>query len=255
MSNLITITTDFGYQDWYVGAMKGVICSINPESKIVDISHSVQAQDVRGGALVLEQSTEYFPAGTVHLCVVDPGVGSQREPCAFLLSNQQIYVVPDNGLITLLLQKHSILKAKVLKNPEYRLDTLSNTFHGRDVFAPAAAHLSQGLDFEKLGSDLDNPVLLDIKNPVLEGYELKGEIIYVDVYGNCITNIKEKEVLRLKAKDWVLEMQTTYSSVGTGEALGYVGSSNYLEIAVNQGHAASQLQLEVGDEVVAILNN
>src|SRR5712691_6438607 len=184
---LVTLTTDFGLRDPFVGIMKGVILSICPTARLVDLTHEVEPQDILGGCLTLEAAVPFFPAGTVHLVVVDPGVGSARRAIA-LRTGGGYLVGPDNGVLTPAFER-SGWTAVALTAPEYRLPSVSRTFHGRDVFAPAAAYLAAGIPLERLGSTLTDPVRLPLPGCRLEGDALVGEVLAADRFGNLITSI------------------------------------------------------------------
>ncbi len=184
---IITLLTDFGLEDGYAAAMKGVILGIRPDARIVDISHLVPPRDVRAGAFVLASTCGFFPAGTVHVAVVDPGVGTARAAVA-IRTPRYFFVGPDNGLFSLALQRETTWESRTLENPAYRLPEVSSTFHGRDIFAPAAAHLAQGAPFEEFGP----PCTLSVPDwtaVVRSGESCTGEIIHVDHFGNAVTNL------------------------------------------------------------------
>ena len=189
--SIITLLTDFGIEDGYVGTIKGVILSVNPSAMIVDITHQIDPQDLIEAAYVIKSSYRYFPKGTVHVIVVDPGVGSDRAIVALEMMGH-IFLAPDNGVLTLLLDEGRLDSITRVNNSQYFLEPLSQTFHGRDIFAPVGAHISKGVDLKKLGSGLNRNDLvhLSIRKPSIsdEG-ELVGTIVSVDRFGNCITNI------------------------------------------------------------------
>ncbi len=255
-SPIITLLSDFGLQDGYVGTMKGVILSICPDAKLVDLSHLIAPQNVRSGAFVLLASYGYFPPGTVHLAVVDPGVGTERGAIA-VRTRSSFFVGPDNGLFSLVLRNETGWEARSLENPQFRRSPMSSTFHGRDLFAPAAAHLALGVRFDTLGSACA-PVFPRWGQPIIGKGEVQGEVIHIDRFGNAVTNVRS-EVLEKQGpgEKWTIEavksqinsIHKTYGRVGTGEALALSGSSGFVEIAVNQGNAASKLNLEMGTKV------
>lgn len=253
----ITLTTDFGTADAPVAAMKGVIASLNPNVSIVDVSHQIPPQDVRAGAFVLRSAAPYFPRGTVHVAVVDPGVGSDRRPIA-LECNGHFFVGPDNGLLPLAASRDGQAPEGFhivhLTESHYWRSVVSRTFHGRDIFAPVAAHLTLGVPLSALGSVVHDCVSLAM--PALQETDgaLSGEIIYVDRFGNCITNIPAgrlpREGARVRAGAHpVIPLRATYGDVARGEALALVNSVDLLEIAVREGNAAERLGLRVGDAV------
>ena len=260
---IITLLTDFGVEDEYVGIMKGVILTINPAATIVDISHHIDPQDLLRAAYMIQASYKYFPPGTVHVAVVDPGVGSDRDIIA-VKTKEHILLAPDNGVLTFLNNDKRIEAIVRVENPDYFLDTVSQTFHGRDIFAPVAAHLSAGLDISKLGPPLDqrNLVTLCIHEPyVSENDELIGTIASIDRFGNLITNIDEKTLKKFRktASGTRLEIQMgeykmiglsqSYESVEPQSALAIMGSRGYLEIAVSCGNAEQHFIAEKGDIV------
>lgn len=252
---LITLTTDFGWQDGYVAAMKGVILSICPEATLVDVTHDVPPQDVRHGAFVLQTAASYFPQGTVHLAVVDPGVGTRRRAVA-VRTPRACYVAPDNGLLSFVLMHEEEYTAVELANPDYHRHPVSATFHGRDIFAPAAAHICRGVPLEALGPRADDLSLFSVPRPsVVEEDTLAGEVIHVDRFGNIVSNIRREDA------DWdrvravhigghaVEHFCSTYGEGEQGELVALLGSSGYLEVAVRGGNAAEHLRVKVGDEI------
>jgi len=251
---IITLLTDFGERDGYVGAMKGVILSANPAARIVDISHDTPRQDVLAGAIVLANATRWFPPGCIHTAVVDPGVGSRRRAIA-AVCGQATYVLPDNGLITLVHRRDPIREAYAIEDEHFRLAELSGTFHGRDLFAPAAARLSLGVPPSAAGPKIADPMLLDLPFPELDpaGGWARGQILYVDIYGNLISNIPNEAIVAppqaqtLRIGSQTLQgLRRTYSDVPPGEALFLAGSSGHVEVAVREGDAASYFQTAVG---------
>ena len=259
-SGIITLTTDFGERDPYVAMMKGVILSINPDAGIVDITHQVPAGSIGEGASVIKEAYTYFPSGTVHVGVIDPGVGGKRRPIAVLAGNHS-FVGPDNGLLWPLMETQGHTDVIHLKEKRYWMDKISPTFHGRDIFAPVAAHLSLGVSPFLLGEKIDNPSTLSSPLPLKKNCDLAGEVIRVDHFGNIITNITREHLspfltskdLTIKIGGLVLrEISTTYDDVPEGQPLALIGSSGRLEIAVNMGRAADYLGQEcnVGAKVV-----
>jgi hypothetical protein len=251
---LITLLTDFGTRDAYVSSMKGVILSLNPEAVLVDLSHDVPPQDVRAGALILAEVAPCFPPGTIHLAVVDPGVGGPHRALA-AHSREQFWVGPDNGLFHLIFRQSSPLSIVTLENPAYFRPQVSATFHGRDIFAPVAAHLSLGVDLNRLGPGITDPVPLDLPEPSFTPEAIRGEIIYVDQFGNLISNIRYGEfaawrgnqAIRLKVGPVTIQgLARTYSDVAPREFLALVGSHGFLEIACAMDNAARRLNAGVG---------
>jgi S-adenosylmethionine hydrolase len=253
-SGIITLTTDFGERDPYVAMMKGVILSINPSARIVDITHGISAGSIQEASTIIKDAYRYFPSGTVHVGVIDPGVGGKRRPIA-VVAEGHFFVGPDNGLFWPIIEEHPGAEVIHLTEKRYWMDTISSTFHGRDIFAPVAAHLSRGIDPYLLGEKLDNPVALNSPSVRREHDMLVGEVIRVDHFGNLITNITGEELGEfLSSKgpivtigDLVLKgIRTTYGDVPEGEVLAMIGSSNVLEIAVNRGSARAELGDEFG---------
>ena len=252
---VITLTTDFGQTDGYVGAMKGVILSICPEAELVDISHESPPQAVEQAAYVLSTAAAYFPPGTVHLVVVDPGVGSERRPIA-VQTARSTYVSPDNGVLSLVLNQDPARQAVHLTESNYRLSPVSATFHGRDIFAPAAAHLARGTALDELGEALPVSELVDLPIHAPQpqpGGGWRCAILHVDRFGNLITNFRMQSHQRgLKVGvggRWIEKISRTFADVAPGDLLAYAGSSGYLEIAVRDESAAGNLYLDVGDPV------
>ncbi len=251
----ITLTTDFGQMDSYVGAMKGVILGICPQAEMVDISHQIQPQAVLQAAYVLSTAASYFPPGTVHLVVVDPGVGSERRPVA-VETGRATYVGPDNGVFGLALAQDPARRAVHLTDPRYQLSPVSATFHGRDIFAPAAAHLACGTALEELGEPLALSELVDL--PVASPQPQPGggwqcTILHVDRFGNLITDFQippGSTGFRVGlGRRWLEQISRTFTDVEPGKLVAYAGSSGYLEIAVRGGSAAEFLSLDAGDPV------
>ncbi len=260
MRPVVTLTTDFGLDDSYVGVMKGVMLSICADLYFVDITHKIGPQDVPAAALLLPTYAPYFPPDTVHLVVVDPGVGSARRPVALSTPHGR-YVGPDNGVFSLIWQQaraHSSaaeVRAVVTDEPRFWRPQISATFHGRDIFAPIAAHLAAGVALEKLGSPLDAPVMLALPEPAWNNpAHLVGEIVLLDHFGNCISNITTDHLqqigplndLCVSVVGQSLRIAHTYADVSPGAALALIGSDGYLEVAVRDGSAAHSLGLTRG---------
>ena len=253
-SGIITLTTDFGGSDPYVAMMKGIILSINPSARIVDITHQVSAGSIQAGGMIIKEAYPYFPSGTVHVGVIDPGVGGKRRPIAVLADNH-FFVGPDNGLFWPIIEDNRPFDVIHLKEKRYWMNTISSTFHGRDIFAPVAAHLSWGVDPFVLGQKIDDPVSLAYTLSRKEHNMLTGEVMRVDYFGNLITNISRGELTEfLTSKPCVIaigsvvlwKISSTYSDVPTGKPLALIGSSHFLEIAVNRGRAIDDLGIECG---------
>lgn len=267
--SIITLLTDFGIEDAYVGTIKGVILSVNPSAMIVDITHQIDPQDLIEAAYVIKSSYRYFPKGTVHVIVVDPGVGSDRAIVALEMMGH-IFLAPDNGVLTLLMDEGRLDSITRVNNSHYFLEPLSQTFHGRDIFAPVGAHISKGVDLKKLGSGLDRNDLvhLSIRKPSIsdEG-ELVGTIVSVDRFGNCITNIdfnclekfykpgSEKNLVIAIGEYEIKGLSKSYDGVGLKQPLAIIGSLGYLEIALNCGRASRHFGAEKGDTIRVILSD
>jgi len=246
---IITLTTDFGLSDGYVGTMKGVILSIAPDARLVDISHGIAPQNIRQAACVLHAAAPYFPAGTIHLAVVDPGVGSARRALAIRTSRRML-VGPDNGLFTLFLADDPSAECHAITNPALMLPRVSSTFHGRDVFAPAAAHLARGVDIAQLGPRVTDPVRFTIPTPVQQpdGSWL-GQVMYTDHFGNLITSVTADLLQRIgDVEIWIgsrriASLFRTYAQAAPDELIALVGSAGHLEISIVNGNAAQTLGL------------
>lgn len=252
---LITLTSDFGAKDGYVAAMKGVILSICPEATLVDVTHDIPPQDVRHGAFVLHTVAPCFPPGTVHLAVVDPGVGTRRRAVA-VQTARAIFVAPDNGLLSFALMGEADYTAVELSSPEYHRHPVSATFHGRDIFAPAAAHLCRGVPLTAFGPVAEALTLFPIPRPFYTDADiLCGEVIHVDRFGNVVSNVRREDVLwpRVRAIHLrgraIQRLCYTYGEAKPGELIALLGSSGYLEVAAREGSAADRLGAKVGDSV------
>lgn len=259
---VISLLTDFGNKDGFVGTMKGVIWGICPGAQIADISHEITPQNIREGAIALSRAAPYFPAGSVHIAVVDPGVGTRRRPMAAQLGSR-FYVGPDNGLFTPLIEDARAngepIHFVALENPAYRLQNVSQTFHGRDIFAPAGAHLAAGVPLDELGSAFTDPVLLPLSKPERNAFGYTAHISVIDAFGNCTTDLPWTEVagrnLLIKVKDRVIRgISPSYGHHDPGELIALIDSENYLEVAVVNGSAAGVLGARVGDPVEVLFN-
>lgn len=252
-ARLITLTTDFGLRDWFVGTMKGVIAGIAPKARVVDITHELPAGDVLAGAFALASSARYFPKGTVHVAVVDPGVGSVRKAIAVQTADY-FFVGPDNGVLALALARERVEAIRVLENKSFFLRPLSRTFHGRDVFAPVAAHLTCGTPIDKLGPAQKDFERRFLPLPKFNKSEVEGEVIYIDRFGNAITNLASELEGGLHPasctvagrRRFEVPVGDFYNAVPAGKAVAVFGSSGFLEIAVNQGSAQQVLGLKIG---------
>ena len=252
MDPILTLTTDFGTRDPFVAMMKGVILGILPGARIVDVSHHVPPGDLRAAASLMADACPLFPAGTVHVCVVDPGVGSDRRALV-VERDGSLFVGPDNGVLSPFLRGE--VRVRQIRNSEYFRRPVSSTFHGRDVFAPVAARLAAGLDPARLGPLLDDPVVLDEALPVEGEGEIRGCVLRIDRFGNLITNIPAEMLegakrLRVYVAGRRLEgISRCFADLGPGEAGFLVGSTGRLEIFVNRGSAARTLGAAAGDGV------
>lgn len=263
--------TDFGERDDYVGAMKGVILGIAPDAQLVDISHQVEPQNIHQAASILDSVYRYYPDHTVHVVVVDPGVGSARRPVA-LKTAQGMFVAPDNGVLTHIYARQDAPDVVALENPDYWLPSPSMTFHGRDIFSPVAAHLAMGASFEKMGPRMDHLTTLPVPSLAVAPTFIRGEVIRIDHFGNVLTNIMPLrwvdadtvefcppgqdtitiEVSRTRIScGWhtVTGMYPSYSSVSIGQSVALIGSSQELEIAINQGNVSQAHAIKVGSPV------
>ena len=253
---VITLTTDFGYRDPFVGIIKGVIAAINSRAQVIDLTHGVPAQNVIAAALILQHSVRFFPAGTIHVVVVDPGVGSVRKP--ILVEHEDHYFIgPDNGVLSLALDGNVPQRIIELTNAEYHLEQVSNTFHGRDIFAPVAAHLSLGVPTTQFGKSLDTLVNLYMPQVLRGENRLEGEIIYADSFGNLFTNIRARDLtslpvdrLRVALGDIQLSgLVANYASVSSGAFACLFNSWGLLEITINKGNVMERTGAKIGDKV------
>jgi len=260
----ITLTTDFGNNDHFVGTMKGVILDIVPDAQIVDICHSVQAFDVLDGALTISQAYSYFPVRTVHVVVVDPGVGSARRPIVASCDKYH-FVAPDNGVLSLVYAREERMHVRHITSEHYFLQPVSNTFHARDIFSPVAAYLAKEVDTLKFGEEVEDYVRFNAPKPkAADQNRLRGVVLKVDRFGNLITNITPQDVPILfgaGAKGFkivvgsreVTEMRSAYSEGAPGEVFGILGSMGFLEIAANRAAAAQLTGAGKGTDVTVIL--
>jgi S-adenosyl-L-methionine hydrolase (adenosine-forming) len=256
---IITLTTDFGFSDHFVGVMKGVILSIAPAAQIVDLCHGVPAHDILAGALSLEAGYGYFPHGTIHVAVVDPGVGSARAAIAVRTEHYH-FVAPDNGLLDLVLQSETPQKIVQLTNPQYQLASVSSTFHGRDIFSPAAAHIAAGVPIEQMGEPIDELTQLKTPAPKIAGDAMEIHVLMADRFGNLITDLTRAAFERWNPAGRCVRFQwggteingisRTYADVSCGAPLAYFGSSGRLEIAINKCRAADQINAPAGSAIL-----
>lgn len=271
--SLIALMTDFGTQDTYVGVMKGVIASIAPQAPVIDLTHEIPPGDIRQAALKLWQAAPFFPDGTIFEVVVDPGVGTRRRAVAVAWS-MRVFVLPDNGLLTYLLASAPASKSVELASPAFQLSPVSSTFHGRDIFAPATAHLARGVPMDELGPPAGELVRFGLPQLSLsDGPRLRGEILHADRFGNLITSVGrfERRTGALAFDPWLpgcdqavlppdgwwlelgkgvrLPLKNTFGDVREGESVAYIGSEGLIEVAVNRGSAIQTLGLDPGSPV------
>ena len=257
MKAAITLLTDFGTTDYFVGAVKGAILSVNPQAVIVDITHEIAPQDVGGGAFTLLAAYKTFPAGTIHMGVVDPGVGSTRRPI-IVSANEQLFVGPDNGLFTYIYDREPLHRVFHATAEKYFRPDPSSTFHGRDIFAPVAAALSSGVKPREFGPEISDAVRLPVslEPEVLKNGKVRGRIIHIDRFGNCVTNITRDLVKSEETASLIVNRKTIrkfrrfYGEESSGSAFAIWGSAGFLEISVNGGSAAKVLRARRGDIVL-----
>ncbi len=260
---IITLTTDFGVNDHYVGTMKGVILSINPEARIVDICNAVQSFDVLDGALTLAQAYRYFPKDTVHLVVVDPGVGTARRPIVVTTATH-IFIAPDNGVLSLIYDREERVSVRHINAEHYFLQPVSRTFHGRDIFAAVAGHLSKGVEVAKIGDEISDYVRFAAPRPKAANGVLRGVVIKVDKFGNLVTNITPEDLPQLFTaepppfkiligRQEITHLNQAYAEGAPNEVFGILGSMGFLEIAANRAPAAQLIGAGKGSEVGIVL--
>ena len=257
---LVTITSDFGVSDHYVGTIKGVILTINPDAHVVDLCNAVQSFDILDGALTIAQSYRYFPSNTIHLVVVDPGVGTQRRPI-LVVTERHMFIAPDNGVLSLVYEREERISVRHITSDHYFLQPTSATFHGRDVFAAIAGYLSKGMEVSKFGEEITDYVRFSAPKPkAVDAQTIKGVVLKVDKFGNLVTNITPKELPQLfgdtppafKAtvgRATVTSMKQAYAQGNQGEVFALLNSMGFLEIASNRGSAAQLAGAGKGVEV------
>ncbi len=261
---VITLMTDFGYSDYYVGAMKGVILSVHSDVHIVDITHGIAPYDFIGAAFNLMAYYNEFPRWTVHVVVIDPGVGTQRRPI-LVVGDKHFFIGPDNGVFSLIYEREEWIRVYHLTEEHFFRSTMSSTFHGRDIFAPAAAWLAKGVEPSHMGQIIEDYMKIPFPKPVQQDTNVaKGIVLYVDRFGNCITNFDTEFLQNFLGEDFSKQTQIiikdtriggirrTFAEVEKGTPLAYIGSSGYLEIGINQGNAAQVLQIRRGEQVTII---
>ena len=251
---IVTLLTDFGLSDTFIGVMKGVTWTIAPGAQIVDLTHGIPPQRVMDGAFAIAEAAPFFPAGTIHVCVVDPGVGTARRAMLAIIDGQY-FIGPDNGLFTLLIEKSKTTSFVWLNNPRYWLSQVSNSFHGRDIFAPVAAHLANGVSPNELGDALVDPVLLSIPVPIENANGWQGQVMRADHFGNLITNFTSQHlnpgvrVNFIVKKTTIRGLSETFGDQPSGELIAMLDSSGHLAISVVNGSAAQQLGVNAGEPV------
>jgi len=261
---IITLLTDFGISDPYVGIMKGIIADIAPNAKTIDLTHLIPPQNIRAGALALDRAYQYFPAGTIHLAVIDPGVGSTRQAIA-IRAGHYLFVGPDNGLFTFVIKRakenHKQLRTFKLENPHFRLEPVSPVFHGRDLFAPAAAYLAAGAALEDFGVEIDNPVVLNVPFPEQTRRGWSGEVWAVDHFGSLETNLDKSHLeghdpknikVRVAGKT-IVHCVSTFAEEKPGQLAAMLDSAGRLSISIVNGNAANVLSAGLGTPVEVIL--
>ncbi|MCX5864590.1 MAG: SAM-dependent chlorinase/fluorinase [Deltaproteobacteria bacterium] len=262
MPAIITLTTDFGLEDEYVGVLKGVILGLAPQARLIDLCHTIRPQDLRQAAFILQAAAPYFPKGTIHLAIVDPGVGTNRQLLA-VRAMDQFFLGPDNGILSPFLHDPLFTEAICLDCPEHYLAPLSNTFHGRDILAPIAAALANGIGLSRLGIRAFKEKLIKLASPTLQidriHGNIAGSVIHIDHFGNLTTNIHQRDLAELTAdpasiqifhkQQQVTGLASAYASMPNGQVLALIGSRGYLELAVANGNAAQMLRAEVDDPV------
>lgn len=261
---IITFTTDFGLSEHYVGVMKGVVLSINPAAQMVDITNSIQSFDILDGALAISQAYSFFPKDTIHVVVVDPGVGGQRR-AILVNAGQYQFVAPDNGVLSLVYEREERVMVRQIMSEHYFRHPVSNTFHGRDVFAPVAAYLSKGVDAVKFGDEITDYVRFAAPKPKAAGPNTwKGVVLKTDKFGNLITNITPKDIPQIfdgssqafkitVGKAEVTTLYPSYSAGKAGEIFAILGSTGFLEISANKGAASRLAGADRGSEVSLVV--
>lgn len=258
---IITLLTDFGLRDSYVAEMKAVILSICPEANIVDISHEVRKFDIQMGAFLLARAARFFPKGTIHLAVIDPGVGTERRPI-IVETERSLYVGPDNGLLMLSAHREGIKHIYTIVNRKYMLREVSRTFHGRDIFSPAAAYLAKGVPPFEFGPEIFDPVMPSFVKPkIISKTTVEGVIMHIDDFGNMITNIALDElralgieeddtiIIEVGGREFELKLCKAYAEAQLNAPLTIIGSCGFLEISVNQGDASKFFGVNLGEKI------
>lgn len=256
----IGLITDLGRKDYFVGAMKGAILKINPEAKIVDITHQIPKHDIKNGSFILANAAETFPKNSTFIAVIDPGVGTKRRCILLRTKNGLNFIGPDNGVFTLAVERFGLDEVREVSNKDLMRTEVSNTFHGGDIMAPVGAHLSMGVECSEVGPEVEDLELLDITEPRLEDGEVFGEVVNIDDFGNIVTNISKDLVeqvgkpgtkFRIEIDDSVFDLPfvKAFGKVPEGEKLCFIGSVNTLEIGKNQGSLAHEINAEKKDDL------
>jgi len=260
---IMTFLTDFGYNNNYICQMKSVALSIT-DAKIVDLNHNISPHNISEAAFILSTSIKYFPIGTVHIAVVDPGVGTKRRGIV-VTTRKHVFVGPDNGLLIPAARSQGVFSVYEIKNPNLMLNNISNTFHGRDIFTPVGAHILNGLMFDQIGPIINDYVDLKVPSYQITDKTATGNVIYIDSFGNIITNIEGTNLLKflkydnkimlfIGDKQIELPFVKSYNYVKSGEFLSTIGSNNFFEISINQGNAAQKLKINENDELKILFN-
>jgi len=264
MAGIICLTTDFGLEEEYVGVMKGVIYTIAPHTRFVDLTHNIPRHDIRQAAYIIKSAGDYFPPGTIHLAIVDPGVGSDRA-IILVCTEKHMYLAPDNGLLTLIMKEKAPVAIYKVTNKELFLKPVSTTFHGRDIMAPVAARLASGLSPSDVGPTcgIEDTVIMRMPRMVIseDGKLLTGSILHVDHFGNLMSNVSAADLLAFLNAGEDMKMKillndrtftglhATYNNVPSGSPVAVIGSRNYLEISCNMASAAEYFAASPGDEI------
>jgi len=259
---LIILMTDFGEKDFYVGAIKGAIYAVNPDARIDDISNNIPKFDIDAAAYTLLKSAVEFPRETIFVIVVDPGVGTARKPIIVKTKDEKYFIAPDNGVLTRVIEEFGLAEIREISNPDVmQKEKMSSTFHGRDIFGPAAAHLSRGFPMEKMGPEMHDYIRLTRTPAKITGNTIVGRIVTIDDYGNTISNIPknlfekmgwrlgDSLAVKVGEREFTVKFVNAYGDVATGEQLGLFGSGGVFEVSINQGNMAEKRHLKSGDRI------
>lgn len=258
-SGIITLTTDFGVSDAFVGVVKGVILTINPKVTLVDITHGIPQGDLDAAAFAVDQAYSYYPPGTIHVIIVDPGVGTKRR-ILNVHAGEHYFIAPDNAVLKYVFNRYPDAQVVSITNDNYFLPETSQTFHGRDIFAPVAAHLSLGVDMKEFGESIVDYLKGDITLPQKTENLVRGQIVYIDHFGNCISNISKDDfeperLQEINIKHFQFErLSRSYAEHHVAEPLAIISSHDYLEIAVRDGNAAKFLNIRKGESIEVVLD-